>query len=217
MVSAVTYALLILLWCGWCSLHSYLISSGFIAFFEALSGPYCKYFRLGYNVFALLSLMLPVLFTLSIRQGETPLYICQGWCNVLRLVILGIAVLLFVGGARHYDLLQFIGVTQIRSEYHSMLLNSSATFEPSGVHGIVRHPWYLGGIILVWTASGRFYLSSIVVAAILSLYFVVGAILEEKKLVARYGDAYRVYQRQVSMLLPVKWCGRLGRTQRRGD
>ena len=217
MASPVTYVLLVILWSGWCWLHSYLISTRFTAFLETIAGSYNRYFRLGYNVFALLSLMPPVLFTLSIRSAELPLFIWQGWYDVLRYGLLGVALLFFAGGAHHYDLLHFSGITQIRSERHSPLLTSSAQFEPDGFLGVVRHPWYLGGIILVWTISSRLYPSTILVATIISIYFVVGTILEEKKLVARYGDEYRVYQHQVSMLLPVKWFGRLFRTHRKGE
>jgi protein-S-isoprenylcysteine O-methyltransferase Ste14 len=45
----------------------------------------------------------------------------------------------------------------------------------------------------------------VIAAGIISGYFVVGAILEERKLVKHFGDAYRTYQQRVPMLFPVKW------------
>jgi protein-S-isoprenylcysteine O-methyltransferase Ste14 len=36
---------------------------------------------------------------------------------------------------------------------------------------------------------------------------VIGTFLEEQKLVLEFGDQYKVYQRQVSMFIPLKWLG----------
>jgi methanethiol S-methyltransferase len=40
---------------------------------------------------------------------------------------------------------------------------------------------------------------------ILSAYLVIGTLLEERKLILEFGDKYRLYQRQVSMFIPLKW------------
>ena len=42
-------------------------------------------------------------------------------------------------------------------------------------------------------------------ALILTVYLIIGTFLEERKLVYEFGDQYRNYQKQVSMLLPLKW------------
>ncbi len=40
---------------------------------------------------------------------------------------------------------------------------------------------------------------------ILTLYFIVGSHLEERKLVKKFGAHYEEYRQNVSMLVPVKW------------
>jgi protein-S-isoprenylcysteine O-methyltransferase Ste14 len=40
---------------------------------------------------------------------------------------------------------------------------------------------------------------------ILSAYLLIGTLLEERKLVLEFGEKYKAYQRQVSMLIPLKW------------
>jgi len=45
------------------------------------------------------------------------------------------------------------------------------------------------------------FLNNIVISA----YFVIGAYLEERKLVREFGEVYREYQKNVSMLFPYKW------------
>jgi protein-S-isoprenylcysteine O-methyltransferase Ste14 len=46
-------------------------------------------------------------------------------------------------------------------------------------------------------------------SSLVSIYFVVGAIIEEKRLVLTFGDEYRRYKQRVSMLVPVKWIMRV--------
>lgn len=36
-------------------------------------------------------------------------------------------------------------------------------------------------------------------------YIFYGTILEERKLVTELGDAYRIYQQRVPMLVPIRW------------
>lgn len=47
--------------------------------------------------------------------------------------------------------------------------------------------------------------ASLVSALAVTLYFIVGSRLEENKLVAIHGDAYRDYMGQVPGLLPLPW------------
>jgi len=65
----------------------------------------------------------------------------------------------------------------------------------------VRHPLYLGFIIAFWAAPtmtvGRF-----VFATVTTAYIFVGIFLEERDLVGVFGDDYRRYRQQVSMLVP---------------
>ena len=39
----------------------------------------------------------------------------------------------------------------------------------------------------------------------MTIYVIIGTLLEERKLIAAYGHVYRDYQQKVSMFLPVKW------------
>ena len=76
----------------------------------------------------------------------------------------------------------------------------------TGVYGVVRHPQYTGIFLALfgegvvhWPTMFSVGLFPIIVFAYWRL-----AVKEEREMVARFGEEYRVYQRQVPMFLP-RW------------
>jgi protein-S-isoprenylcysteine O-methyltransferase Ste14 len=120
-----------------------------------------------------------------------------------QVVVLGLAVLLFYLGGRHYDALQFLGVKQIQEGNSNKVITDTGELDTSGILGITRHPWYLASILFIWTR--QLDLSGILVNLMLTAYLIVGTYLEEKKLIGEFGEKYQAYQERVSMLLPYKW------------
>ena len=74
-------------------------------------------------------------------------------------------------------------------------------FRTPGLYGFVRHPIYLGLMVALWSApvmtAGHFLF-----AALTTAFMLVGIWLEERDLLALFGDRYRQYQKRVAMLLP---------------
>ena len=70
-----------------------------------------------------------------------------------------------------------------------------------GPYRWVRHPLYLFALVMIWTAPDL-SADRLLFNVLFSLWIVVGTMLEERDLVAAFGQPYREYQRRVPMLFP---------------
>ena len=195
------YLILSLLVISWCVLHSAMISISVTEYFKKLLGSKYRFYRLFFNIIAILTLIPVALFASSIRTQA--IFHWDGYMRIGQVLLLVIAVLLFFLGGRHYDIRQVLGFNQIKEGTSNKAITDSGELDTSGVLGITRHPWYLATILLIW--ARQMDVSAIIVNVILTSYLIVGTYLEEKKLVKEFGEKYLTYKKRVSMILPYKW------------
>ena len=94
---------------------------------------------------------------------------------------------LTVQGARAIDPLELAGIRAA---------TVSPPLQVSGVYGIVRHPLYLGWLLMVFGAPVMTG-DRLTFAIVSSSYLVIAIPLEERLLLATVGDGYRSYRQQV--------------------
>jgi methanethiol S-methyltransferase len=189
------------LWILWCALHSILITATVTSYTKRKLGGGYRFYRLFFNAVALITL-LPLAYY-SISMEGAPIFRWQHPLAIAKYLLLLTSLCLFIAGAKHYDLSQFLGIRQIKTGETNPALSENDTFGTTGILSAIRHPWYVAGIMIIWARD--ISLSTLLNNIVISAYFVIGTILEERKLVREFGDNYREYQKRVSMFLPYKW------------
>lgn len=192
-----------LLWICWCVLHSLLITGRLNEWIQKQGGFLQGSYRILYILFSIITLI-PVLwyqYTLS----QKLLFSWSGPWRILQVVLLVYAFIMFYGGKQVYDSNYFLGLRQWHN-YRQGQETDRLPFTCRGILRYVRHPWYSGGLAFLW-GMGPLTDVTLMVRIILSLYLVIGTLLEEQKLVRELGKPYRDYCRQVPMLIP--WRGKV--------
>ena len=195
------YLVPISLWGVWCFLHSFLITPAVTGFVKKRFEKAYRYYRIFYNSIALVSLIPVLIYSFSIKG--VPVFRWEGPFRIFQGLLIVLALLLFIGGARSYNLARFLGFRQARENSACRILTGDCRLDTGGILGMVRHPWYAGGILIVWTKN--LDMAAILTNLIINGYFLIGTFLEEKKLISEFGEKYVDYQQHVSMLFPFKW------------
>lgn len=172
---------------------------------QRLQGLFGGGYRLAYNLIAVGHIGAVWAIGRFVLARDATAFALPGLLQAALWVMAAAGAAILLVALRGYDLGRFGGIAQWRAARAGRPLTEDEDLTTAGLNRFVRHPLYLGAIlVLIGLIDSPFSLAT---AAWATLYFVVGARLEETRLVARYGDAYRRYRRQVPFLLP--WRGRV--------
>ena len=192
------YILLAILWILWCVIHSAMISETVVKALKRRYGDRYRYYRILFNLISILTLIPVLVYSGSLRVS--PFFNWSGPWRTIRFLLAITAVALFYAGGRHYDLLQFMGIRQVVENESGKGLTEKGGLDTSGILGVIRHPWYAAAVLIIWARP--LDMAALTTNSVLTAYLIIGTILEERKLVAVFGDEYREYQRRVPMFLP---------------
>ena len=138
------------------------------------------------------------------QRVDTPVFRLEGVARWIAVALSGFAAaLLVISGYAVRRTLDIFGLRPIRAHLRGRPL-PSAPFSVGGPFRWVRHPLYACILALLWIRP-EMMADGLLLSILWSGWMVAGTVLEERDLVADFGDVYRRYQHQVPMLVP--WRG----------
>lgn len=163
-----------------------------------------RWYRLAYNLVGAVT-FLPVL-ALTALLPDRPLYAFPGALRWAGYALQGTALLLFAAALLQTDLGAFSGLAQLRGQDDSLCSPDArgrgGSLVTSGLYRLVRHPLYTSGLLFLW-ANPVVSWNGLAFNLGASAYLVIGALFEERKLLAEFGPAYAEYRRRTPMLIPL--------------
>lgn len=186
-------------WLTYFGLHSLLASLMLKRWVAARLPEWMPRYRLAYNLVAVIAI-LPIVW-LTYRIDAEPLWRWAGWQGWLADGLALMAMVGFFWSTRWYDGAEFLGLRQLRGNVRTV--EDQERLHISPMHRFVRHPWYFLGLVVVWTREMN--PPVLLGAIVITLYFVIGSRLEERKLIAYHGASYARYRARVPGLVPLPW------------
>jgi protein-S-isoprenylcysteine O-methyltransferase Ste14 len=138
------------------------------------------------------------------------LLVCWGWRplpgvawhvrgpGITLFIAAGLGVVLTIAAARIVGVWELAGVRQPDPD-------REVEFKADGPFGLVRHPIYLGWVLMVFAAP-TMTMTRLLFAVVSTVYLIAAIPLEEALLVETFGDRYRTYQHRMRWrLIPGVW------------
>jgi methanethiol S-methyltransferase len=184
------------------ALHSLTAATGWKARVAARVGDraFLGLYRLGYTVASVLT-FLPVLALMASQPGRN-VWSASGATAAALTTLRALAGIGLALALLQIDGLRFLGIRDAVAYFRGQALPlPPERLATAGVYRLVRHPLYLFGAIALW-ASPVMTESFLGFAIGATLYFAVGSILEERRMLSAFGPDYVAYQDRVPWLLP---------------
>ena len=185
-------------------IHSVVASEKVKVYFKKIFGKLIAFYRLMYNVFALVGLYF--IWELA-PHPSLQIYKLPPPYDYLVLIPQFISLVGMIWCFKYICFKEFVGLNQVdrylRNEYSDKDLDENYTLRIEGPYKYSRHPIYFFSIIfLMFRAEmSLFYLTMFIS---FTSYFYIGSYYEEKKMVRLFGDDYRGYQKKVPRIFPYK-------------
>jgi protein-S-isoprenylcysteine O-methyltransferase Ste14 len=161
---------------------------------------YQGFYRLGYNALAVATLG-PVGVFVLLNPGQV-IWQADGVARLLMILIQLAGVIGIVVSLLQIDFWRFAGLRQAKAYLNNQPLPlPDEPLQTRGLYGFVRHPLYLFSLMVIWPLSPMTE-SWLAFNFASTLYFTLGSLLEERRLIAAYGKTYLEYRQRVPWLVP---------------
>ena len=144
-------------------------------------------YRLCYNIASLAMFG----WVMSAYRHSDVLYFVPGVWGLIMYLLQFVVLVILVGCLRQTGVGEFIGIAK----------RTSISFTNSGWYSIVRHPLYFFStlfMVLNPVMTSQWLMLTIMGTA----YFIIGGLIEERRLTAEFGEAYRQYRQHVPFFIP---------------
>jgi protein-S-isoprenylcysteine O-methyltransferase Ste14 len=149
-----------------------------------------RLFRLFYVLISTAGLLALLFYNGSIHSLR--FFVSEGPIRYISLMLTTFGVMIIQSSFRQYSFKGFIGIGEEKKQ-----------LQTDGVLKFIRHP-IQAGLILI--AAGFFFfipnMPTLISCACILIYIPIGIHLEEKKLIAIYGDQYLEYRKRVPAIVP---------------
>jgi methanethiol S-methyltransferase len=149
--------------------------------------------RLERTLFVWVASVLLALVCAAWRPIPALLYAHTGLAAWAHWAVVAAGGILVAAAARRLDPLDLAGIVQATGRRRAARSNHLVVRWP---YNLVRHPIYLGWVLVVFGVP-RMTGDRLLFACLSTVYLLIAIPLEERLLVAEFGDAYRRYRRQV--------------------
>ena len=192
----------VLIWDGFLSLLFFIQHSGMIraSFRNRLSSVIPRYYFSA--IYSIVSGIVLIVVVLLWQTSRTVLFQIQGPLQLLPRAICLLGIAGFIWGVRALGTFDPFGRISIVAHIRRKQLRST-NLVVRGPYFWVRHPLYFFMLVIIWSVPGV-NSDRLLFNVVWPFWIVIGSYLEEKDLVAEFGEKYRFYQKTVPMLLPWK-------------
>ncbi|MEW6335056.1 MAG: isoprenylcysteine carboxylmethyltransferase family protein [Thermodesulfobacteriota bacterium] len=134
------------------------------------------------------------------QPSQTVVFHAEGLLRMAARAVSALAVIGFIWGARSLGSFDSFGLIALKVHLCGRQLRPPE-FVLRGPYRWVRHPLYFFVILLIWS-NPDLTVDRLLFNILWTLWIVVGTLLEERDLLAAFGERYRRYQKTVPMLIP---------------
>jgi methanethiol S-methyltransferase len=154
-----------------------------------------RLYRFSYNLFSLASFF--PLWMMLVTFADAPLYrIPEPWVYGTT-ILQGVAAVALIAGVMQTGPFEFAGLSQLVD----LGEQKPAALVTDGLYAYVRHPLYTAGLVFIWL-SDQMTVNRLALFAVFTIYIIIGAFFEERKLLKDFGPVYAEYKAKTPMLIP---------------
>ncbi len=175
-------------------LHSLLALPSIKARIMRLTGMNQSAYRLGYNIVALFAFG----WVMAVDRHSAILYEISGVLRYTLYLLQTLALIALAFCLVNTGLMSFLGFDALAAREENRTPQQLATH---GWYGIVRHPLYFLSILFMFM-NPVMTMRWLLLACLATLYFMIGALIEERRLEKEFAGEYVRYRKQVPFIVP---------------